>query len=49
MLAPGDTIDRYRVIREIGHGGMAVVYLAEQHSMGREVAIKLLQRSPITG
>ena len=34
---------RYRIIREIGAGGMATVYLAEDLRHGREVAIKVLR------
>ena len=34
--------DRYRVERELGQGGMATVYLAEDLKHGRRVAIKLL-------
>lgn len=35
-------IGRYRIVREIGHGGMGVVYLAEQESPRRSVALKLV-------
>jgi eukaryotic-like serine/threonine-protein kinase len=34
--------DRYRIEEEIGRGGMAVVYLAEDLKHGRKVAIKVL-------
>jgi serine/threonine-protein kinase len=35
--------DRYRIDRELGHGGMAVVFLAEDLKHHRPVAIKLLK------
>jgi eukaryotic-like serine/threonine-protein kinase len=38
--------DRYRIEEEIGHGGMASVYLAEDLKHGRKVAIKVLLPAP---
>jgi eukaryotic-like serine/threonine-protein kinase len=35
--------DRYRVERELGHGGMAIVYLATDLKHARRVAIKVLR------
>src|SRR5262245_26222215 len=40
--------ERYRVERELGHGGMATVYLAEDLRDGGQVAVKVLRRE-ITG
>jgi serine/threonine-protein kinase len=34
---------RYRVERQLGRGGMGTVYLAEQLSVGRKVALKVLR------
>ena len=35
--------NRYRIEREVGHGGMATVYLAHDLKHGRQVAIKVLR------
>ena len=37
-----DLVDRYDVLRELGCGGMATVYLARDLRHDRQVAIKLL-------
>src|SRR5690242_1141241 len=39
----GREIGDYRILRRLGAGGMAEVYLAEQRSLGRQVAFKVLQ------
>ncbi len=45
---PPDRIGRYRVIRELGRGGMGVVYEAEQENPRRRVALKVIRRAYVS-
>jgi serine/threonine protein kinase len=45
MSLIGENISQYRVLREIGHGGMATVYDAEDTLLGRHVALKVIAES----
>src|SRR6476659_9528688 len=42
MPLAAELSDRYRIERELGRGGMATVYLAEDIRHGRKVAVKVL-------
>jgi serine/threonine-protein kinase len=47
LIAPAERkpdLAKYEIKEEIGHGGMAVVYLARDRRLGRDVAVKLIHR-----
>ena len=41
-------IPGYRLLRILGHGGMSTVFLGQQLSLGREVAIKVMRQEVLT-
>ncbi|MBJ7574309.1 bifunctional serine/threonine-protein kinase/formylglycine-generating enzyme family protein [Luteimonas sp. MC1828] len=48
MPMPMPEISGYRLTRVLGAGGMSTVYLGEQRSLGREVAIKVMLPDALT-
>jgi eukaryotic-like serine/threonine-protein kinase len=39
-----EQIGRYKILREIGRGGMGAVYLAEREDLKKQVALKIIKR-----
>src|SRR5262245_56732009 len=42
-----ERLGEFRLIRRLGGGGMGVVFLAEQSSLGRQVALKVVRPSEL--
>ena len=42
-LTPGTRLNRYEILSKLGEGGMGEVFLAEDTSLRRKIAIKILQ------
>ncbi len=42
MVASGETWNQFKILELLGRGGMGEVFLAEDSTLGRKVALKVL-------
>src|SRR6266849_469058 len=42
-MTPGQTYDRYQILREVGGGSMGKVYLALRQDTGQQIALKIVR------
>ena len=47
MPSLGKVLGHYRILEQIGAGGMGVVYLAHDLQLDRDVALKVLTLAPL--
>jgi serine/threonine protein kinase len=40
----GNLIDKFRIVKEVGRGGMGIVFLAEREAFHQQVALKVIKR-----
>ena len=48
-LKPGDVVSHYRIVEKIGEGGMGLVFRAEDITLRRSVALKVLSEATAAG
>ena len=48
-LLPGARVAHYRVLSQLGAGGMSRVFLAEEKALGRKVVVKVLPSDVTAG